>query len=77
MTSIQEVIQVSVIHVGQSHPATTFNGSHPLNVFAKQPILNACKGSGCQRHCQMSEKGSHKHTVRLQCIISTNESVCV
>ena len=29
-----------VTNVGQSHPAKTFNGSHPLNVFSKQPILN-------------------------------------
>ena len=65
MTSIQEVNQVPVTHVGQSHPAKTFNGSHPLNAFAKQPILNAWKGSACQRHCQISEEGSHKHSVRL------------
>ena len=39
MMSIQEVAQVPVTHVGQSHPAKTFNGSRPLNVFAKQPIL--------------------------------------
>ena len=25
----------------QSHPTKTFNGSHPLNIFAKQPILSA------------------------------------
>ena len=60
MTSIQEGTQVPVTHVGQSHPAKTFNGSHPLNVFAEQPILNAWKGSGCQRHCQISEKGPIK-----------------
>ena len=30
-----------VTHVGQSHPTITFNGGHPLNVFAKQPILNS------------------------------------
>ena len=29
MTSIQEGTQVPVTHVGQSHPAKTFNGSHP------------------------------------------------
>ena len=60
MTSIQEVTQVTVTHAEQSHPVKTFNGSHPLNVFVKQPILNAWKGSGCQRHCQISEMGSHK-----------------
>ena len=65
MTSILEVTQVPVTHVVQSHPAKTFNGIHPLNVFAKLPILNAWKGSGCQRYCQISEKGSHKHSVRL------------
>ena len=54
MTSIQEGTQVSVTHVGQSHPAKTFNGSHPLNVFAEQPILNSWEGSGCRRHCQIS-----------------------
>ena len=68
MTSMQEVIQVCVTHVGQSRPAKTFNGSHPLDVFAKQAILYARKGSGCQRHCQASEKGSHKHSVRLTCL---------
>ena len=41
MTSIQEDIQVPITHVGQSHPAKTFNGSHSLNVFAQQPILKA------------------------------------
>ena len=65
MTSIQEVTQVPVTHAGQSHPAKTFNESHSLNVFVKKPILNECKGSGCQRRCQISEKGSHKHGVRL------------
>ena len=34
MTSIQEGT-----HIEQSHPAKTFNCSHPLNVFAEQPIL--------------------------------------
>ena len=61
---------------GQSHPAKTFNGSHPFNDFAKHPILNARKGSGCQRHCQISEKGFHKHSVRLQCMVSISESLC-
>ena len=51
--------QVPVTHIGQSHPAKTFNSSHPLNVFAEQLILNTWKGSGCQRHYQISEKGSH------------------
>ena len=64
MTSIQEGTQVAVTHVGQSHPAKTFNGSHLLNIFTEQPILNAWKGSGCQRRCQISEKVSHKHSVR-------------
>ena len=41
MTSIQEVTQVPITHVGQSHPAISFNGGHPLNVFAKQTILNS------------------------------------
>ena len=41
MTSIQEGTQVPVTHVGQSHLAKAFNGSHPLNDFAEQPILNA------------------------------------
>ena len=77
MTSVQEGTQVPVTHVGLSHPAKTFNGSHLLNVFAEQPILNAWKGSGCQRHCQISEKGSHKHSARLQCMISTSEPVRV
>ena len=77
MTSVQEGTQVPVTHVGLSHPAKTFNGSHLLNVFAEQPILNAWKGSGCQRHCQISEKGSHKHSLRLQCVISTSEPVRV
>ena len=62
MTSIHEGIQVPITHLGQSHPAKTFNGSYLLNVFAEQLNL---KGSGCQRHCQISEKGSHKHSVRL------------
>ena len=35
MTSIQEITQVPVTHVGQSHPAKTCNGIHPLNVFCK------------------------------------------
>ena len=41
MTSIQEDTQVPVTHVGQIHPAKTFDGSHSLNAFAEQPILNA------------------------------------
>ena len=65
MTSIQEGTDVPVTHVGQSHPAKTCDSSHPLNAFAEQPILNARKGSGCQRHCQISEKVCHKHSVRL------------
>ena len=44
-------------HTKQSHPTITLNSGHPLNVFVKQPIVNAWKGCGCQRHCQMSEKG--------------------
>ena len=35
MTSIEEVTQVPVTHVGQSHSTKTFNGSHPLSIFAK------------------------------------------
>ena len=65
MTPIQEVTQVPVTHVGQDHLVETFNGSHSLNAFAKQPILKPWKGSRCQRHCQKSEKGFHKHTVWL------------
>ena len=65
MKSLQEGTLVPVTHVGQSHPTKTFNSSHPLNVFAEQLILNAWKGSWCQRHCQISGKGSHKHCVRL------------
>ena len=30
------------------------------NAVAEQPILNAWKGSRCQRRCQISEKVSHK-----------------
>ena len=30
MTSLQEVTQVPATHIGQSHRAKTFNGSHPL-----------------------------------------------
>ena len=41
MTSIQEDTQVPVTHVGQSNLTKTFKGSHPLNVFAEQQILNA------------------------------------
>ena len=41
MTSIQEGIHVPVTHAGQSYPVKTFNGSHPLNDFAEQPVLNA------------------------------------
>ena len=59
MTSLPQGTQVPVTHVRRSHPAKTFDGSHPLNVFAEQPILNIWKGSRCQRHCQISEKGSH------------------
>ena len=38
---MQEGTQVPVTNVGQSHPAKTFNGNLPLNVFAEQPIINA------------------------------------
>ena len=54
---MQEGTGVPVTNVGQSHPAKTFNGNHPLNAFAEQSILDAWKGSGCQRHCEISEKG--------------------
>ena len=64
-TSIQEGTQVPVTHVGQSHPTKNSNGSHPLNVSAEQLILNAWEGSGWQRHSQISEKGSYKHSVWL------------
>ena len=40
MTSLQEGTQVPVTHIGQSHPAKAFDGSHPLNVFAEQLNLN-------------------------------------
>ena len=75
MTTIQEGTQVCITHVGQSHPAKTFNGSHPLNVFAEQPILNAWKGSRCQRHYQISEKGSTNIVYGSN--VSTSEPVCV
>ena len=41
ITSLQEATQVPVTNIGQSHPAKAFNGSHLLNVFAEQVILNA------------------------------------
>ena len=41
MTSLKEGTQFPVTHRGQSHPAKALNGSHPLNVFAEQLILNA------------------------------------
>ena len=41
MTSLQEGTQVPITHIGQSHPAKTLNGSHTLNVFVEQVILNA------------------------------------
>ena len=43
MTSLQEGTQVPITHARPSHPAKTFDGCHPLNVFAEQPILNAEK----------------------------------
>ena len=55
MKSLQEGTQVPITHIGRSHPSKTSNGSHPLSVFAEQLILNARKGSGCQRHCEISE----------------------
>ena len=33
--------KVPVTRIGQSHLTKTFNGSHPLNVFAEQLLLNA------------------------------------
>ena len=47
-----------VTHVGQSHSAKTFNGSHLLNAIAEQPILNAWKASGCQRIAKYLKRGS-------------------
>ena len=47
MTSLQKGTQVPVppplplTDIRQSHLAKTFEFSHPLNVFAEQPILNA------------------------------------
>ena len=41
MTELQEDTQVPITHIGQSHPAKTFNGSHPLNAFVEQLVLNA------------------------------------
>ena len=55
MTSPQEGTQVPIMYIGRSHPWKTSNGSHPLSAFAEQLILNARKGSGCQRHCEISE----------------------
>ena len=40
MASLQEGTQVPVTHIGQSHPAKTFSGSYPLNVFADDLNLN-------------------------------------
>ena len=50
MTSLHEDTQVPATRIRRSHLAKTFDGSHPLNVFAEQPISNAWKGSGYQRH---------------------------
>ena len=41
MTSPQEGTQVPATHIRRSNAAKTFDGSHSLNVFAEQPILNA------------------------------------
>ena len=41
MMSLQEGTQVPATHIRRSHLAKTFDGSHPLNVFAEQPIVNA------------------------------------
>ena len=60
-----DYFQVPATHIGQNYSAKTCNGSHPLNVFAEQPILNAWKGSECQKHCQISQKGSNQHSVWL------------
>ena len=65
MVSLQEDTQVPATHIRRCHLAKTFDGSHPLNVFAEQPISNARKGSGYQRHCQISKKGLHKHGICL------------
>ena len=65
MTPFQEVTQVPVRHIRQSHPVKTFEGSHMLNVFTEHLILNSWKASEFQRHCQISEKGPNKHSVQL------------
>ena len=40
----------------KKRPTKTFNDGHSLNAFAEQPNLYARKCSGCQKHCQISEK---------------------
>ena len=40
MMSLQEGSQVLVTHIGRSYSAKTFKGSHPLNIFVEQLILN-------------------------------------
>ena len=54
MTSLQKGTQTPV---SEAVPHKTLDGRHLLNVFAEQPILDAWKDAGCQRHCQISEKG--------------------
>ena len=63
MMTVQEGTEDPVTHIRQSHSPKTFDGSYPSNVFTEQPILNAGKGSGCQTHCHISEKGSHEHSI--------------
>ena len=46
-----------VIDIRWSHPAKTFDVSHLSNILTEQLILNAWRGSACEIHCQISEKG--------------------
>ena len=41
MTSLQEGTKIPATHIRRSHPSKTFDGSHPLNVFAEESILSA------------------------------------
>ena len=57
MKSLQESTQVPVTRIRRSHPMQIYDGS--------QLILNAWKGPGCQTHCQIPEKGTHKDGTQL------------
>ena len=65
ITSLQECTQVPITYIRESHLAQTFRGSHLVNAFAEQLILNVWKGPRCQRHCQISDKGPLKRGIRL------------